>query len=144
MTHCRISAAAVDVMRRHLTAAYPREGCGLLVGWDDGEERTIQAAVPARNDEPDPHRYTIAPEDFLRAEKAARARGLEVVGFYHSHPDHDPTPSEHDVAQGWSHYSYVIVGVHGGECRSVAAWRCGGGGFVPQPLHVLAPQEQSS
>ena len=133
---CSISAAAVDAIRRHAAEAYPREGCGLLVGVDDFDQRVIEYAVPTRNEERDAHRYSIAPEAFLEAEKAARMQGLEVLGFFHSHPDLDPQPSKSDVAEGWSHYTYVIVSVHGGECRSMAAWRLEGGFFEPVPLHI--------
>lgn len=135
---CSISADALDAIREHLAREYPREGCGLLVGEGGCDERTIEYAVPARNEERDPHRYAIAPETFLEAEKAARQRGLEVVGFFHSHPDLEARPSQSDVAEGWSHYTYLIVSVRAGECRSMTAWRFDGRTFVPETLRVPA------
>jgi proteasome lid subunit RPN8/RPN11 len=140
---CSISASAVDSIRRHLVAEYPREGCGLLVGFEELGERIVEYAVPTRNAERDPHRYSIAPEVFLAAEKAARTQGLEVLGFFHSHPDLDPQPSKSDVAEGWSHYTYLIVSVRGGEYRSMAAWRFGSGCFEPVPLRISQPSRET-
>jgi proteasome lid subunit RPN8/RPN11 len=134
---CAIPATTVDAIRRHLADEYPREGCGLLVGRDRSDERRVEYAIPARNHAAETtRRYSIAPEEFLVAEQEARARGLEVVGFYHSHPDLEPEPSPSDAAEAWPHYTYLIVGVRRGGSDTMAAWRMDGRGFVHEALRV--------
>src|SRR5881628_1319784 len=109
---CMIPAPVVESIRSHVASAYPSEGCGLLIGRDLPDQRTIRYALATPNVDPAAaRRYTIAPEDFLAAEKKARETGLEVVGFYHSHPDVDPRPSASDADAAWPHYTYLIVGV---------------------------------
>src|SRR5437899_9069898 len=107
-----IPAALARALREQLAAAYPEEGCGLLVG-RDGERREVTALAPAANVHGGARatRYRIAPEDFLAAERAARAAALEVLGFYHSHPDAPAAPSAFDLERAWAYYSYVIVEV---------------------------------
>ena len=140
-----IPAPAVAAIRSHAAAEYPREGCGLLVGRDRSGERRVAYAVPTRNDHPQAaRRYTIAPEDLLIAEKQARQAGLEVVGFYHSHPDVDPRPSASDTTAAWPHYTYVIVGVRAGRAGEIAAWRLRGEELVAEPLEVTAESEARS
>lgn len=136
---CVIAAPVVDAIQQHVTAEYPREGCGLLVGHDRPGERRIAYVVPARNADPVPsRRFAIATEDFLKAEKEARRQGFEIVGFYHSHPDVEPEPSLSDAAEAWPHYTYLIVNVRSGRSGAMAAWRfedrCG----VPEVLRVSA------
>jgi proteasome lid subunit RPN8/RPN11 len=136
---CVIAAPVVDTIHQHLTAEYPREGCGLLVGQDRPEERRIEYAVPARNDDPIPsRRYAIAAEDFLKAEKEARRQGREIVGFYHSHPDSGPAPSLSDAAEAWPHYTYLIVSVLSGRSGAMATWRFEGRRRVYEVLRVSA------
>ena len=120
---CLIAAEAVESIRVHAAAEYPKESCGLLVGRDAVMHRTVTHAVAAANvDGATSRRFTIAPEDFLRAERTARERGLEVVGFYHSHPDVEARPSAFDRDHAWSGYSYVIVSVRGGTARETRSW----------------------
>jgi len=138
---CVIEAAAMDSIRSHVAAEYPAEGCGMLLGRDVDGERHVSQAIPARNVEAEAAtRYTIAAEDFLMAEREARARRLEVVGFYHSHPDVEPTPSATDTRDAWRDYTYVIVGVRAGKSDEVTAWRLGNAGFEPETLTVSASE----
>jgi len=104
--------------------AYPSECCGFLLGeWaaDGKRVRGVRAVENARTDSPH-NRYLITPDVFLRVEKEARERGLEVVGFYHSHPDVEARPSAFDKDHAWSGYSYVIVSVRGGTPRESRSW----------------------
>ena len=91
----RLSGALLDRIRRHGEAAYPAECCGAMLGTPDAEGLKdvvrLWPAVNRRTD--DPHRYLIAPEDLRRLEAEARNEGLEIVGYYHSHPDHPARPS---------------------------------------------------
>jgi len=105
-------------------AAYPSECCGFLLGiWSpDGKRvKDVRPVENARTDSPH-NRYLITPDVFLRVEKEARERSLEVVGFYHSHPDVEARPSAFDRDQAWAGYSYVIVSVRGGAPRETRSW----------------------
>jgi proteasome lid subunit RPN8/RPN11 len=134
---CVIAAEAVETIRAHAAAEYPKESCGLMVGRDAMAQRTVTYAVAAANVEVTAsRRFTIAPEDFLRAERTARERGLEVVGFYHSHPDAAPLPSKSDLDEAWPFYSYLIVEVSAGRAAEQRCWRLEGGAFVEEPIEV--------
>ena len=121
----------------HVRSAYPREGCGVLIGADDARERWVERAIPATNADQDPHRrYAIAPEEFLQLEKQARQRGLQVVGFYHSHPDGRSRPSGSDAAEAWPHDTYLIVGVGHEAVEAPTAWRFVDGSFIAEPTEL--------
>jgi len=142
---CLITSEAVETIRRHAIAEYPRESCGLLLGRDIDSIRRIDEAIPAANvDAAAARRFTIAPEDFLAAERAARARGIEVVGFYHSHPDAEPLPSRSDVSEGWEHYTYLIVAVRQGRAHDPRGFRLKGGTFVEEPIVVSDPSPKGT
>jgi len=118
----------LEAIRRHAWEAYPRECCGALIGRaadPEGRLRTVVAALPLENverDEPE-RRYRIAAAGVLAAEGAARERGLDVVGFYHSHPGAPARPSAWDRDEAWPWYAYLIVTVRRGEAGEVLAWR---------------------
>jgi proteasome lid subunit RPN8/RPN11 len=118
--------SVLDDIRRHGADAYPEEGCGFLLGsvTDDGENR-VTAVRPATNrqDERRTHRYQLTPDDYRKADAAAQEQGLDVVGVYHSHPDHPARPSETDLAEAtFPGYTYVIVSVHDGTPDELTAW----------------------
>jgi len=106
-------------------ARYPREACGLLLGRRDGDHVRVLEQREARNQAVTADRYDLDPADHLRAEDEARALELEVVGVWHSHPDHPARPSEHDRAQAWAGWSYVIVSVRADALGEVRSWRLG-------------------
>jgi proteasome lid subunit RPN8/RPN11 len=112
-------------MNEHLRGAYPEEGCGVLLGREMGEVRVVEQVLPFENQRSDSreNRYLIAPEQFLLADREARARGLEVLGFFHSHPDHPARPSAFDLEHAWPYYSYVIVSVEGGRVTEAQSFR---------------------
>jgi proteasome lid subunit RPN8/RPN11 len=120
----RLSGALLEQIRRHGEAAYPAECCGAMLGIPDPEGLKdvvrLSPAVNRRTD--DPHRYLIAPEDLRRLEAEARAEGLEIVGYYHSHPDHPARPSAFDTEHAWPWYSYLIVRVNRGSAAEAASW----------------------
>ena len=121
----RLAADDARVIREHAREAYPHECCGFLLGRFDEDVRIVAGLARADNARADSprNRYSIAPKDFLRVERAARERGHEVVGFYHSHPDHPARPSEFDREHAWPVYAYLIVSVHAGEPGELTAWR---------------------
>jgi proteasome lid subunit RPN8/RPN11 len=131
-----------DSMLAHALEGYPFEVCGVLVG--RAETRAVRRVVRVRNrEEESPRvRYVIAPEDLLRIQKDARESGDEILGYYHSHPDHPARPSETDrrlAAEGLSDgVIHVVVGVEGGQRATPAAWvfRDALAGFEPEPLEV--------
>jgi len=118
----RLSASLVDEIRREGEQAYPAECCGVLAGYP-GEVKEVLKLVPVTNRRTDdPHRYLIAPDDLRRIETELRSSGLEVLGCYHSHPDHPAAPSAFDTEQAWPWYSYIIVRVDRARAAELTSW----------------------
>ena len=137
----RLPDALAEEIRRHGEAAYPAECCGALIGRVDGDAKEVvklATAVNRRTD--DPHRYLIAPDDLRRLEREVGAAGLEIVGYYHSHPDHPAAPSRFDADHAWPWYSYLIVRVDRGRGAELASWVLDDAQPVmhPEPLDVLS------
>lgn len=120
----RLPEGVLGDIRRYGEGAYPAECCGALAGRvDEGgmkEVVRLAAAVNRRTD--DPHRYLIAPDDLRQLEAELRLEGLEIVGYYHSHPDHLAVPSAFDTEHAWPWYSYLIVRVERGRALEAASW----------------------
>ena len=133
----------VAAIRRHGEADYPAEACGLIGGMiDEGEggRKVAVQLVPLANQRTDAarNRYLIDPDAFRRAQERLDRDGLEVLGVYHSHPDHAPTPSAFDRAHAWPWLSYVIVGVARGRSGELASWVLADdrGAFEAEPLVI--------
>ncbi|HTU51575.1 MAG TPA: M67 family metallopeptidase [Acidobacteriaceae bacterium] len=112
----RIGQAQFDAIRRHGEEAYPNECCGVLLGHMEEDGNTVIDAVSAENTRSDSahNRYHIAPQELIRIQHQARRRGLDIVGFYHSHPDHPAEWSKTDLEEAhWIGCSYVITRVAG-------------------------------
>ena len=104
--------------------ALPEECCGVLLGRCEAGSTSVGRALPAVNTASDPsRRFEISPEVLLRAHDQAREEGLEVVGYYHSHPDGVAVPSATDRAAAWPGVSYLILAVNGGRRREARSWR---------------------
>jgi proteasome lid subunit RPN8/RPN11 len=119
-----IAQELLESIREHGKRAYPNECCGVLLGRIENSGKAVVKLRPmenAREDSPR-NRYLISPRDLLDAEKAARALGLDIVGVYHSHPDHPARPSEFDREHAFPWYSYIIVSVRGGEPLDLTSW----------------------
>ncbi len=121
-----IAADAYAALCAHLEAAYPNEGAGLLLGRAEGDERHVTAvlALPNRWDGAEQfHRFLLTPKDILAGEQEAARRGLDVIGIFHSHPDHPAEPSgfDRDWALPW--YLYTITRVVAGRVDHTRAWR---------------------
>jgi proteasome lid subunit RPN8/RPN11 len=105
-------------IRRHGEDTYPHECCGILLGTADAEVRTVRASIRCgntRTDSPE-NRYNIDPRELMRAQREAHARGLDIIGFYHSHPDHPARWSQTDFEEAhWIGCSYVITSVEKGK-----------------------------
>ena len=114
--------AAVDTdIRRHGREAYPAECCGALVG--RGRLVTEAVALPNGAAELQHRRFRIGPRDYQAAERRASDQGAELLGFYHSHPDHPARPSGYDLDHAWPVFAYVIVAVAGGAPGALTSWR---------------------
>ncbi|MBI2678003.1 MAG: M67 family metallopeptidase [Candidatus Koribacter versatilis] len=120
-----IPHSVVHELRHHAERAYPEECCGVLLGSGDGEEREVVEARACGNADPDRRtRYAIAPQELIATQRAARERGLAIVGFYHSHPDHAAEPSATDRAEAaWPEAVYVIVSVAAKGAAEIKAFR---------------------
>ena len=119
-----ISKELAERIRAHGAKTYPHECCGALLGRDN-EPREILGLFPLinRRDDSPRNRFSVTAQDVLDAEKSARQQGLDVVGWYHSHPDHPARPSEYDRDHAWPWYSYIIVSVAQGQPQDMTSWR---------------------
>jgi proteasome lid subunit RPN8/RPN11 len=106
--------------------AYPNECCGMLLGEiAENGTREVKDILPvdnSRESEERYHRFVITPEDFMRAELEAMKRGLDIIGVYHSHPDHPALPSDYDREHALPFYSYVIAAVNKGRAVDFTSW----------------------
>jgi proteasome lid subunit RPN8/RPN11 len=132
-----ISAELAEKIREHGVETYPYECCGALLGTDldvlaydpNQDSRRVSREVLSlfplvnRRDDSPRNRFSVTADDVREAEKAATAQGLEVIGWYHSHPDHPARPSEFDRDHAWPWYSYIIVSVHTGVPQDMTSWR---------------------
>jgi proteasome lid subunit RPN8/RPN11 len=119
----RLTGVLVEEIRREGELAYPAECCGVLGGRIVGESKEVSRLVAMVNHRPDdPHRYLITPEDLLRTTADLQRSALEVLGYYHSHPDHPAAPSEFDSQHAWPWYSYIIVRVDRGRAAELTSW----------------------
>lgn len=111
-------------MTAHLVAAYPNEGCGLLIGRRQGEEFFITEVRPALNlqRERAHDRFELDPKAFLQAERELEGREEEVLGFFHSHPDWPARPSATDRERAWPDYLYLIQSILQGRAGEATVW----------------------
>jgi proteasome lid subunit RPN8/RPN11 len=121
----RLSGTALDTIRAHGTTAYPYECCGALLGTAMDATTDVIEAWPLDNSttEGPRRRFLVGPAEYREAEAQARASGSELVGFYHSHPDHPAEPSRYDLDHAWPNFSYVIVAVGNGAAGDLRSWR---------------------
>ena len=130
----------------------------MILGNADGECKAVREIVPLRNAREDParaqellpvgdpaveterNRFLIDPLDQLRVEKGAREREIDVLGYYHSHPDHPARPSVYDREHAWPWYSYVIVAIEQGVAKQLTCWVLAedGGTFHPEQVEVIS------
>lgn len=116
-TELRIAEDVYAAMREHGERTYPHECCGVLLGHATGEGNVVHRAVEAGNTRTDSahNRYHIAPQELVRIQRQGREAGLDIVGFYHSHPDHPAQWSRTDFDEAhWIGCSYVITSVQQG------------------------------
>ena len=121
-----IPSETLQALESHGVASYPNEGAGLLLGTADGDRRkTVVDILPLANRwEADEqyHRFLLAPQDMLHGETEAARRGLDVIGVFHSHPDHPAEPSGFDRDWAWPWYSYIITTVEKDRAVRSRSW----------------------
>jgi len=132
----RLATSAHASIRRLAEAAYPHEGCGVLIGAYEGDAVVVREATSARNlwTQRLADRYDMDPADIQAADRSARARGLDVVGFWHSHPDHPARPSQLDSERSWADYAYLIVNTVAGGSGDLNAFGRDDAGDGLQPI----------
>ena len=132
-----IEAQPWHVMVAHGEQSYPNECCGAMLGRNSGENKVVTQALPLENawDGEQGERYQIRPEDLLQADKDARARGLDLIGIFHSHPDCDAYFSETDLKNSCPWYSFVVLSVQKGRFHHAKS-------FLPDPDQTKADQEE--
>ena len=106
-----ISAAVDAAIRAHGRETYPHECCGALIGRDGSVTDVV--ALPNTTEEGPRRRFLVRPSDYRQAESRASELGAELLGFYHSHPDHPARPSQYDLDHAWPTFAYIIVAVAG-------------------------------
>jgi proteasome lid subunit RPN8/RPN11 len=135
----RIDRAVFEAIQAHGAEGYPYEICGMLLG-PSGGGRVIESRR-ARNIavETAKNRYEIDPLDHIRIQREADDAGLEILGYYHTHPDHPAQASRFDTERAWAGYVYLIVAVHQGKPVDANAFvaDADGGPFHPEPLEVV-------
>ncbi len=154
-----LSQEHLNIIRAHAARDYPNECCGVLLGHSNGSDKVVREVIPLKNlrhdlkraqdllplDDPgresERNRFLIDPKDQLGVEKEARARGLDVLGYYHSHPDHPARPSNYDREHAWPWYSYVILSVEKGKPKDLTCWVLAEDRslFNPEQVEVLNP-----
>ncbi len=118
-----INNELLEKICRHAGQSYPYECCGIITGRNRSLKEALDAHQVANLNRDRTHdRYELDPQGFQKIDARARAKGLSVLGFYHSHPDHPSEPSEFDTQRAWEGYSYLIVSVEKGKAAQVQSW----------------------
>jgi proteasome lid subunit RPN8/RPN11 len=138
-TELQLPPAVVEAIRAHGVETYPHECCGALIGRD--AEVTSTVALPNITDEGPRRRFRVSDLDYRRVERAADAASAELLGFYHSHPDHPARPSQYDLDHALPNFSYIIVSVVSGAADDLRSWklRDDRSAFDEEPVSVLSP-----
>jgi proteasome lid subunit RPN8/RPN11 len=136
-----ISASVLKSIHAHAEAAYPDEGVGLLLGSANGTGKRVVEIMPMENSREDAarhNRYLLTAQDYLRGEEEAIRRGLDVLGVFHSHPDHPNRPSEFDREWAMPWFSYIITSVEAGRATESRSWLLqeDRSVFVEEPIQV--------
>ncbi len=137
----KMQHSQLEQIVRHLEQSYPEEGCGVLIGTlEDGAKR-VRRADPVINETAElaGRRYLISSDAVRHAGRLAESDGLDVVGFFHSHPDEAAAPSEFDRQHAWPWYSYLIVSVREGRSSERRCWTLADdrSAFQPEELIVV-------
>ncbi|HYA25826.1 MAG TPA: M67 family metallopeptidase [Terriglobales bacterium] len=141
----KLARSHYDALRQHGEETYPHECCGVLLGRVDDDARVVTSIARCGNtrDDSPQNRYNIDPKELIRIQREARERGEDIVGFYHSHPDHPPRWSPTDLAEAhWFGCSYVITSVEKGKAVATKSFELTGSEendktFVDEKIEVV-------
>jgi len=141
----RIQFSDYESLRKHGERTYPHECCGVLLGRSADGINEVEEIVEAGNTRTDSahNRYQIAPVELIRIQRQARAKSLDIVGFYHSHPDHPAQWSATDIAEAhWLGCSYIITSVARGQAEVTNSFQLRGTSeedkaFADEPIEIL-------
>ena len=138
MATLQLSFESQTRLRHWAVQGYPHERCGVLLGRASDGIVSVEDALPARNlnTQRARDRYELDPDDLLRADAQARERQLDIVGIWHTHPDHPARPSDTDRALAWEAWSYLIVSVDAAGVQSMRSWRLDGHAFVEEAVRL--------
>ena len=120
-----VQSQQLTEIREHGVRDYPYECCGLLLGHYTAAGKVVTETYPisnAREESAKRNRFLITPDELMRGERYAASHDLEVVGFYHSHPDSPAVPSNYDLEHAWPTYSYIIVSTSAGQATDLFSW----------------------
>lgn len=121
-----VQTADLRAIEAHGESTYPGEGAGFLLGRIEGDQIAVELVRPVinrREAEAQFNRYELSPQDFASAELEAARRSVNVVGVFHSHPDHPAQPSQFDLDHALPHFSYLITSVEKGQAKVTRAWQ---------------------
>jgi len=120
----RLSKKIVDEIELHAEQTYPEECCGMMLGFSENGFHSIEEVIRIDNsqDENRRRRFFITPKQYLQAEQLAREWKMDLLGFYHSHPDHPAAPSAFDTDHALPWFTYIIVSVELGKAAAMSAW----------------------
>lgn len=147
----KLNSHHLQIIQTHAETTYPEECCGLLLGQIQGDTKTLIEVLPTENSWGDEavdnfqaietsnktskrNRFSIAPRVMFEVQKETRDRHLDIIGIFHSHPDHPARPSEFDRAIAWAAYSYIIVSVQNGKATDLKSW-------ILDDEHKFQPEE---
>ena len=143
MTMLIISKTLFTKMSDHAESDYPHECCGGLLGILDGESKIVMGVIPIENnwedsgDETKTRRFRITADDYQSLEKKAKDGKQTLLGFYHSHPDHPPIPSETDLKFAWPFFSYPILSIQNGRYESIQSYQLVGDEFERENITII-------
>ena len=136
----KLTEALAAQIRAHGVETYPHECCGAILGTDDEGARTVRELMPLQNrrDDSPRNRFEVTPDDVRLAEKTAAEKKLDLIGWYHSHPDAPARPSEFDREHAWPWYSYIIVSIQKGAPHDMNSYRLQDDrtAYDPEPIEI--------
>lgn len=144
-----LSAKILDYIHVHGESSYPEEGAGLMLGKVNGEYKRVISIIKysnAREDNARHNRYLLTPQDYIHGEQEASNLGLEMLGIFHSHPDHPNRPSEFDREWAMPWFSYVITSVQAGNAVDSRSWLLSDdrSHFFEEEIRVISDQSSAT
>ncbi len=132
----KLRRAMVNQMKEHLERTYPYEGCGIILGKDDVATEIYRGTNIRQERKED--RFLLDPSDIVNAEKYAKQRSIDILGFYHSHPDHPARPSATDLESAWESYYYIIISVDKGKMSNMGLFKLSeqSNGFIEETINI--------